>query len=172
MRADRLLNRRLPFLAAVALAGSFVALAVGGRDFAGIYQTTNEVESGDSVSLTFTTEISNYSGADIEISLPFRLTPEVTISYTTNTTSKNIAVQDGLNYQVASAKLMLDVDRSGATDDMCMATPPLLDSLSSPLFELELHFGSGLREVVGTYGLGPSTTDWSKIDDTHRRKKP
>ena len=59
-----------------ALAGAW---AIDGRDFAGIYEPTNEVESGEYVWMTFTTEFVNYSGADIvgaTVRLEDRLDPE------------------------------------------------------------------------------------------------
>ena len=67
MSTRRILIKRGPAsLGIVILAAALVgAWAIDGRDFAGIYQTTNEVELGESVSMTFTTGFVNYSGADI-----------------------------------------------------------------------------------------------------------
>jgi hypothetical protein len=52
-------------LMTLVLLASLTVLAADGRDFAGIFETSNEVESGEDVSLTFEVEIVNYSGADV-----------------------------------------------------------------------------------------------------------
>jgi len=54
-----------PLAILLCTAGAFLATAVDGRDFAGIYDITNEIESEESVMLTFTTEFTNYTGVDI-----------------------------------------------------------------------------------------------------------
>ncbi len=57
---------RTAMLLALGLAAVVPAVqAIDGRDFAGRYQTANEVESGEDVFLTFETELFNYSGGEI-----------------------------------------------------------------------------------------------------------
>jgi len=62
-------QRRRVFVLAVLLLGVAAASSVltggQGRDFAGVYATSNEMEFGEDVSMTFEVEIANHSGADL-----------------------------------------------------------------------------------------------------------
>jgi hypothetical protein len=64
------LNSRIAFLVPfLVLTALLVASAVGratdGRDFAGTYEITDVVESGDSVALTLAVRVINYSDTDV-----------------------------------------------------------------------------------------------------------
>ena len=52
-------------VAGLALASVSIAAAKQGRDFAGTYQLSNISEAGNSVHVTITLKVFNYSGADI-----------------------------------------------------------------------------------------------------------
>lgn len=63
-RIRRYVPTPLAIILAVLIAGA-ITLAADGRGFSGLYQTSNEAESGDEVTLTFDTRIDNRSGGDI-----------------------------------------------------------------------------------------------------------
>jgi hypothetical protein len=108
---------RLPTaLILVFLLAGVIALAEEGPKFPGIYETSNEVESEDEVTLTFETEIFNHSGGDIlgatvrldhpfDPSNPYSTWPEVVIVNGESVT---------LSAEVTVSTLELDAWRHGA----------------------------------------------------------
>lgn len=108
----------------------------------------------------------------LEISLPFRLTPETEIAFSSDGGATRVAipVDPETNYSPAAAKYTLEVDKTALSDALCDAEPPQLTSLSEPRLEIELRLGSGPDEVVAIVSVGPG--EWTKLDDRHWKKRP
>ena len=113
----------------------------------------------------------------LELTLPFRLTPAVEISSNDGTTVTDYPVDPDTNYVVAGATYKLDFDPTAISDTACL--DETLTSLSTPLLEVELHVGEGIRgdtidgeEAVSETTVGPLESDWTKVNDEHWEQRP
>ena len=83
MRHTTTTSRYAMSLLTLALVSGLAVLAVDGRDFAGFYETSNELESGEEVGMTFKVEIVNHSGVDVlgaTVQLENPLDPEIPLA--------------------------------------------------------------------------------------------
>jgi hypothetical protein len=65
MRITQSPARFLASLAALLLISGLGTLAGNGRDFVGMYETSDELETGNEISMTLAVEIFNHSGTDV-----------------------------------------------------------------------------------------------------------
>lgn len=110
----------------------------------------------------------------LTIALPFRLTPDTTVSFTAGggQTQSDIPVDPESNYQPAGAKYGFDLNETAAATALCSDPSTPVNSLATPELEVQLFLGDGLVEVVGIVLVGPNPADWTRLDQREWKLLP